>query len=90
MTKWFLSFRPEAEDDLSKLDKKLQERIVAKLGWLERNFENIIPLALSHESKRSFKLRVSAWRIIYKVDWSKKAITVCIIDRRDKIYKRNR
>ena len=33
MPKWSLKFRLEAEDDLAKIDRKLQKRIVTKLKW---------------------------------------------------------
>lgn len=90
MPKWSLDFTPEAQEDLYKLDRELQRRVIAKLDWLQANFNNIIPSALRRDGQRFFKLRVGDWRVIYKVNWDKNAIIVYIIDRRDKIYKRRK
>lgn len=90
MPQWLLDFTPEAENDLSKLDKGLRKRVIDKLDWLQANFNNIIPSTLGGDWQECFKLRVGDWRVIYKVDWGKHLITVYIVDRRDKIYKRKK
>ncbi len=58
MSKWFLNFIPEAENDLKKLDEKLQKRIIEKLDWLQVNFNDIIPSALGGSWQGYFKIRV--------------------------------
>jgi len=90
MSEWSLDFRPEAEDDLAKIDKKLQKQIIEKLDWLQVNFDNIIPLALREGWKGFYKLRVGDCRVIYKINWSERLISVHIIDQRDKVYKRRK
>lgn len=90
MLKWALDFTLEAENDLARLDRKLQKRIIDKLSWLQVNFDKISPSALDAEWRGFFKLRVGEWRIIYEVNWNKKLIIVRVIDRRDKIYKRKK
>lgn len=72
MLKWKLSFTPEAEDDLAKLDKEIRKRIIKKLDWLENNFEKITPLPLGGEWQGFFKLRVGGWRVIYEVNYEEK------------------
>ena len=88
MANWHVSFTLTAEDDLERLDNGLQKRVIEKLNWLQNNFNNIIPMALTGEWQGFFKLRISDWRIIYQVEWDRNLIIVYIIDRRDKIYKR--
>jgi len=88
MSKWILVFTPEARDDLEKLDKSLRKRIIEKLDWLYINFDKITPLALSNKWQGFFKIRVGDWRVIYRVDWNKNLITIYLINRRDKIYKK--
>lgn len=88
MPQWSVDFTPEAKNDLNKLDKNLQKRLIGKIDWLRANFNNIIPSALGEGWQRYFKLRVGDRRLIYKVDWNKNLIIIYIIDRRDKVYKR--
>ena len=78
-----------AKEDLEKLDKSLQRRIIGKSEWLQDNFDKIIPLTLTGGWQGFFKLRVGDWRIIYKVEWAKNLIIVYLVDRRDKIYKKH-
>jgi mRNA interferase RelE/StbE len=84
---WSIEFLKEAEADFEKLDSKIRKRVVSKLEWLEDNFEDITPLALTGEFQGFYKLRIGEWRIIYKIYWKKNLIIVCYIDKRDKIYK---
>jgi len=88
MTEWSLSFTKEADNDFARLNKETQLRIRDKLEWLRTNFNKITPAPLGGEWKGFFKVRVSDWRIIYKVNWLNNLLTVYVIDRRDKVYKR--
>lgn len=88
MEKWFVVFVSEAENDLENLNQILRKRIVAKLDWLQNNFDEITPLALGNEWKGFFKFRIGDWRIVYKIDWDKNKIIIVLIDHRSKIYKR--
>lgn len=90
MRAWFLDFTLDAEKDLVALDPGIRCRIVEKLEWLVDNFDAIIPQILTGEFKDFYKLRVEDWRVIYKINWNKSLITVCYIDRRDKIYKKKK
>lgn len=88
MKKWSIEFLPEAEKDLAKLDGEIQRRIIDKLNWLLENFENILPEVLTGEFREFYKLRIGDWRTMYKINWLNKTITVCYIDRRDRVYKK--
>lgn len=90
MVDWTLKFLPEAEKDLTKFDFDIRRRIIDKLDWLLKNFENIIPEVLTGEFREFYKLRVGDWRVIYKVNWQNKVIIVFYIDRRDKSYKKRK
>ena len=85
--KWRVEFLPRASDDLIRIDRIIQRRIVEKLEWLGQNFESVIPSVLTGEFRDFYKLRVGDWRVFYKTDRSHKRIVVCYIDRRDKAYK---
>lgn len=87
MPKWHLEFTPEASEDIKKLDKNLRKRIIKKLDWFLKNFDNLIPLSLGGEWQGFFKLRIGNWRIIYKIEWEKNKIIIFVIDKRDKVYK---
>lgn len=86
MTRWAIEFQPEAEEDLSRLSDMVRGRVIDKLDWLEKNFDDIIPLTLTGEYKGFYKLRVGDWRVIYKINWKGRVIIVCYIGHRGKIY----
>ena len=88
MPQWKIEFTIEAEEDLNKLDKQIQHRVIEKIVWLRDNFDQIIPLPLGGKWHGFFKLRVGDWRVIYEIESLKKQIAVHQIDRRDKIYKK--
>ena len=88
MKKWSIEFLPEAEKDLAKLDGEIQRRIIDKLNWLLENFENILPEVLTGEFREFYKLRIGDWRTMYKINWLNKTITICYVDRRDRVYKK--
>lgn len=85
---WSLDFDSEAAKDLAKMDGSGKRRIIYKLDWLLENFDNLLPQPLSAELRDFYKLRVGDWRVVYKINWSKKLITVCYVDWRDKVYKK--
>ena len=89
MTGWRVVFTPDAETDFQKLDKQMRLRIKNRLAWLQANFEKFTPTPLHGEWKDYFKLRIGGWRVIYKLDWDNNLIIIYVIDRRDKIYKKN-
>ena len=71
---------------LSKCDKILYERIVAKLRELK---ENPVP----HDAKKvigykepTFRIRVGKYRILYRIDYSLNFVVVVKIDHREKVY----
>ncbi|HEY4497295.1 MAG TPA: type II toxin-antitoxin system RelE/ParE family toxin [Candidatus Paceibacterota bacterium] len=85
---WRFEITKEAQLDLAKLDAQIKKRILIKLGWLINNFEYITPIPLGEPLRGFFKLRVGDWRIAYEVEDARKLVTVHVIDRRDKVYKK--
>ena len=90
MTHWQFLITPEAEEDLTKLDRSVRKRVIQKLRWLVDNFEDVPPLPLAGDWSGYFKLRVGDWRIIYEVEHERQRVVVHHIGRRDEIYKRRR
>ena len=87
MSNWIVRLKNDAEDDLAKLDKSIRQRVLDKLGWLEENFDDVLPLPLSNELAGFCKLRVGDWRVVYLVESEKKAILVMAIRHRKDVYK---
>lgn len=82
-----VEFTPQAEKDLSRIDKVIAKRIADKIEWLCQNIEHIIKEPLSGKFKGTYKLRTGDWRIIYSTEHSLQVITIYAIEHRDKIYK---
>lgn len=82
-----VKFMPEAVDDLSRLDKVIAQRILTKVRWLSKNFDNLTPEVLIGEWKGLFKLRVGSYRLVYTVSQKDQLITVHLIGHRRDIYK---
>lgn len=80
-------FTPQAENDLTSIDKTIAIQISKKIGWLSRNASNMIHEQLTGKFKGKYKMRVGDWRIIYFIDHSSQAITVYAIEHRSKVYK---
>ncbi len=63
-----LSFEPESITDLDNLTQAVRVRILNKIDWLRRNFEQISPLPLTANWSEFYKLRVGDYRVIYEFD----------------------
>lgn len=83
---WRINFEPEAEADLFGLDRSTNDRILAKLAWLEQNFDNITPVPLSYSLAGVFKLRVGDYRILYEIKQSEHLVNIVAAGHRSKIY----
>ena len=82
-----VEFRPEADRDLSRLDKKVAQRILNRIKWLGEHVEDIKLESLRGERwKGVFKLRVGDYRVLYAVNRSKKLISIHLIGHRREIY----
>ncbi|MEX1027640.1 MAG: type II toxin-antitoxin system RelE/ParE family toxin [Candidatus Paceibacterota bacterium] len=85
---WSLVIAESAYDDLAACDDATRARILKKLTWFEKNFDNVTPVPLTGEFSDYFKLRVGKWRVFYTIQWKKRHITVHHVARRDEAYKK--
>ncbi|MGK7931658.1 MAG: type II toxin-antitoxin system RelE/ParE family toxin [Microcystaceae cyanobacterium] len=77
---------PDALSDLKKLTPNIQSRILKKIRWFAKNFENMTPLPLTANLQGFFKLRIGDYRVIYTFDDSLKLITISQVGHRRDIY----
>ena len=89
MAGWTLELTDEAKADLATLDATERRRMLEKVVWLAEHFDEVTPVALGGEWRAFSKLRAGDWRAAYTVAYDERTITVHMIDRRDKIYKRS-
>ena len=76
----------DALRDLEKLDVEIARRVVAKVGWLEKYFETIVPEILHHDLSGLYKIRVGDYRVVYSMG-NRKVICIEAVDHRSKVYK---
>jgi mRNA interferase RelE/StbE len=81
-----IQYKSESLENLEKLDRQIQSRIIKKITWLAENFEDIIPLALTANLVGAYKLRVGDYRVIYEFSEADENITVLKIGHRSEIY----
>jgi mRNA interferase RelE/StbE len=60
-----VEFTSGAEDDLSRLNKPVAQRVLKKIRWLAENFEAITPEPLTGDLKGFYKLCVGDYRVFY-------------------------
>jgi mRNA interferase RelE/StbE len=58
----------DALDDLNRLDRQVAKRILKKVTWLSRHFDNIVPEPLTGSFSGLYKLRVGDWRVFYTIE----------------------
>jgi mRNA interferase RelE/StbE len=80
-----VEWEKEALDDLHEIDGPIVKRILNKITWFARYFDNITPEPLSGDMSGLFKLRVGDWRVVYEV--RKNVIVIKAVGHRREIYK---
>ena len=88
MTEYLIVFMPQATNDLRRLDKPIAQRILHKLKWLSRNFNDLTPNKLTGELRGFYKLRVGSYRVIYTANQEEHLLMVHLIGHRRDIYRR--
>lgn len=89
MSEFILLLTREAQDDIRRLARPTQERILDKLEWLADNALLVIHQPLKGDLwEGAFRYRVGDYRIIYFMDAEKSQLTVLKIGHRREIYKR--
>ena len=84
---WRIEFKPQALDELGKLDAVIAQRILTKIKWLTENIDQITPQPLSGGLRGLFKLRVGDYRIIYSINPKELLVTVHMVGHRREIYR---
>lgn len=74
-----------AIEDLEKLDKVVARRVLKKITWFSKNFEQFVPEPLSGQFGETYKLRVGDWRVVYTVEG--KTVIIQFVGHRREIYK---
>jgi len=72
-----------AEDDLTRLDRAVAQRIISRIQWLAEHFDEIKPELLTGTLTGFFKLRAG----IYKVRKDENLIVIHRIGHRREVYK---
>ena len=83
-----VAFDLVAARQLERLNKQLARRILTKIEWLAQNAGQFPHEALHGPLKKSFKLRVGEYRVIYTLESEEETLTVQLIGHRREIYKR--
>ena len=85
-----VNFRPEAEEDLTKItkiDTVLGQRLLSKINWLSQNCSLVKHQSLSGDLAGFYRLRVGDYRVIYMIDSYGQTIDICFIGHRKDVYK---
>ncbi len=82
-----VEFTPQAEEDLSRIDRAVTKRVIDKIEWFCQNVDHVVREPLTGKFKGKNKLRVGDWRIIYSIKQSSKIITIYAVEHRSKVYK---
>ena len=69
---------------LNKLPKHISERIFKKIDSIEENPFHF----LEHYEGQYYKLRIGEYRALIDINFEKKILTIQILDKRGRIYKR--
>jgi mRNA interferase RelE/StbE len=81
-----VDFETQAIDDLEVLDRSVRDRILKKINWLAKNFDQITPQALTGNLAGFFKLRVGDYRILYDFTQENQTITIIRVRHRRDVY----
>ncbi|KKQ24089.1 MAG: hypothetical protein US40_C0011G0004 [Candidatus Roizmanbacteria bacterium GW2011_GWC2_37_13] len=82
-----LVYHPRVFKFLTKISKKEAKRIVEKIEILDKNpLSKELDVKKLATSKRSFRLRIGNFRVIFEVDFEKKIIYIHEVGFRGSIY----
>ncbi|MHA2333642.1 MAG: type II toxin-antitoxin system RelE family toxin [Candidatus Hodarchaeales archaeon] len=77
---------PRASNFLSKADKKLRDRLRAKLLLLQEPFD--VDRVKIKGRENSYRTRVGNYRILYSIYQEQELVVVSKIDKRSRVYDR--
>ena len=76
-----------ANEDLSRLDRAVAQRVTNRLLWLAENCETVSHYALTGRDAGKFRLRVGDYRALYWLDQERHRIVVEAIGHRSDVYR---
>ena len=76
-----------ADEDLSRLDRAIAQRITARLIWLADNAASVRHTALTGRWRDFYRLRIGDYRALYDINQAERQITVHMIGHRSEIYR---
>ena len=79
-----IEYASQSKKFLKNSDKNTAERIINKLEQIRENPFHF----LEHYEGEYYKLRIGDYRALLDIDFEKKLITVQVLDKRGRIYKR--
>ncbi len=78
---------PEAQRDILRLDRTVQNRVLNRIEWISENAELLHHQAMKGDEWHGcFKYRVGDYRIIYQLDQSVPKMVVLKIGHRREVY----
>ncbi len=80
-------FTPQAESNLTQLDRTIAQRVLRKIRWLAENFDDVTPEPLTGQWQGMYKLRVGDYRVLYTINQPEEQITVHLVRHRREVYK---
>ncbi len=63
-----IEFAKVAEKGLGNIEKHIAQRILKKIRWLAENAEYINHESLTAQFRRTYKLRVGEYRVVYTIE----------------------
>lgn len=81
-----VQYEAKAVAELKKLPPKSGKRIVKKINWLAKNFEQVNLFPLSGNLSGFYKLRVGDYRVIYSLDQNSETIIIEKVGHPREIY----
>ena len=85
-----ISFGPQADKFIAKLDNQTKERIRDKIEKLQEDpFPTEVERVESYKKEKIFRVRMGDYRILYVVRFETKMILIARIDKRERAYNKN-
>ena len=82
-----LEYTNTADNDLSRLDARVAQRVHDAVVRLVENAEAMRHTALTGRYNGQFRLRVGDYRVLYRLDRGRRLITVVRVEHRSEAYR---
>ena len=82
-----VEFTDTAEDDLSRLDTRVAQRVLDRLRWMADNAESVRHRALTGPLQGVFSLRIGDYRALYTYERATQRVVVHVVRHRSQVYR---